>query len=182
MNISAVRTQLVYRIRRGGVPGCLGALCLIAALVFFVLEVIPANNRLENLATRRQSLQDRAAQGAQLVVLTPTQQLASFYSAFPSGTAIPDVLASIAQIATEQQVALELGEYAMLREQGARLDQLRITLPVKGTYLQLRTLIAQALHAQPALSLQSLTVRRGKVAQDAVDGRIVFLLFLEHTP
>ena len=182
MNIRAARAQAFYLIRRGGVPGCLGALCLVAALVFFVLEVMPTTDRVANLASRKQALQARKAQGPGLVAHTPAQQLANFYSAFPPGSAIPDVLARIEQIAREQQLELELGEYAMVREPGARLDQLRITLPVKGSYLQIRKLIAEALHTQAALSLESLSVRRAKVAQDAVDGRIVFLLFLEHAP
>ena len=42
MNIRTARLQAFYLIRRGGLPGCLGALCLVAALVFFVLEVMPA--------------------------------------------------------------------------------------------------------------------------------------------
>ena len=182
MNIRARRAQFAYLIRRAGVPGCFGALCLLAALVFSVLEVMPATDRLANLELRTVALQERKAQGKGLVVLTPAQQLASFYSGFPPGAAIPDVLARIEQIASEQQMTLELGEYALVREQGARLDQLRITLPVKGSYLQMRKLVAEVLRAQPALSLESLTVRREKVAQDAVDGRIVFLLFLERAP
>ncbi len=182
MNIRTARLQAFYLIRRGGLPGCLGALCLVAALVFFVLEVMPATDRVANLASRRLALQERKAQGTSLVALTPAQQLARFYRGFPPGSAIPDVLARIEQIATEQQLDLELGDYAMVREPGARLDQLRITLPVKGSYLQIRKLIAEVLHTQAALSLDSLTVRRAKVAQDTGDGRIVFLLFLEHAP
>ena len=182
MNIRAARAQAFYLIRRGGIPGCLGALCLVAALVFFVLDVMPTTDRVANLALRTQALQARKAQGPSLVAQTPAQQLANFYTAFPPRSAIPDVLAHIEQIATEQQLELELGEYTMQREPGARLDQLRITLPVKGSYLQIRKLIAEVLHTQGSLSLESLSVRRAKVGQDVVDGRIVFLLFLERAP
>ncbi len=182
MSTSAWRGRAAYVVRRGGVPAWLGAGCLLAALVFLGMEVLPASAQLADLRARRVALAAQQARGPGLVVLTPAQQLARFYAGFSGGPAIPDALARLYQIATEQQLALELGEYAITREQGARLDQFRITLPVKGSYLQLRRFISAALLEQPALSLESLSVRREKVAQDMVDGRIVFLLYLEHAP
>jgi hypothetical protein len=163
-------------------PSWLGTVCILAAFVFFVVEVMPASDRLAKFIARAATVKAQQALGQGAIVLSPAQQLAAFYSSFPQGAAIPDVLAGIYQIATEQQLSLEIGEYAMFREQGARLDQFRITLPVKGSYLQVRKFIGEVLHAQPALSLENFAVRREKLAQDAVDGHIVFLLFLEHAP
>lgn len=182
MKAAVMLARLGYVLRRGGMPAWLGLFCLAAAMGFFVLDVIPATDQLSNLNQRREAALSQKAQSQGAHKLTPAQQLSAFYGGFAKGVTIPDVLAGMHQIATEQQLALEIGEYSMTREQGAGLDQFRITLPVKGSYLQVRKFIAEALVAQPALSLESLSVRREKVAQDAIDGRIVFLLFLEHAP
>jgi Tfp pilus assembly protein PilO len=182
MNGTAWSGRLAYLVRRGGVPAWAGLACLAAALVFFLLVIMPTSDLLAQLNYRKQAAQAQQAKGKAEPVLTPAQQLAVFYKDFPAGSAIPEVLARTYQIAGEQQLALELGEYVMNREQGARLEQFRITLPVKGSYPQVRKFVSEVLLAQPALSLQSLTVRRDKVALDVVDARVVLVLFLERAP
>jgi hypothetical protein len=171
-----------YFLRRIGVPGWLGTLCLVAALAFLSVQVLPAFDHLATLERRQAAAQAKLAQqaGGPGAILTPAQQLAAFYGDFPQGAKIPDVLARIHDIAEEQKLALELGEYALSKAQGGRLDQFRITLPVKGPYPQVRKFAAEALAELPALSLESLSLRREKVAEGAVEGRIVFLLFVEH--
>ena len=57
---------------------------------------------------------------------------------------------------------------------------MRITLPVKGSYPQIRRFAAAAMAALPTLSLQSAQLRRDKIGDDRVEGRLVFVLFMEH--
>ena len=183
MNAGAWQARGTYFLRRIGVPGWLGLLSLAAALAFLLVEALPAADRLARLSQRQATAQARLTQQAAeggTAALTPSQQLAAFYRDFPQGAKIPDVLARIHDIADEQKLALELGEYALTKAQGGRLDQFRITLPVKGAYPQVRKFAAEALVALPSLSLESLSLRREKVAEGTVEGRIVFLLFLEH--
>ena len=184
MSAHVWQSRLGYIVRRIGLPGWLGLLSLAAALVFLVIEVLPGVDSLTRIGERVSNAQTRLAypvnEGG--AVLTPAQQLAAFYRDFPRGAKIPDVLARIHDIADEQKLALELGEYALTKTPGSRLDQFRITLPVKGTYPQVRKFAADTLTAIPALSLESLSLRREKVTEGNVEGRIVFLLFLEHGP
>jgi Tfp pilus assembly protein PilO len=182
MNFSALRTRIAYLIRRGGWPSWIGLMCLAVMSVVYFAEVLPESSRLSELQLRKDALVAQQSLDGGVVKLTPSQQLAEFYRGFPLGTTIPDVLARINQVAIDQQLALEFGEYAMAREQGGRLDQFRITLPIKGRYVQIRKFIAEVMLAHPSLSLESLSVRREKVAQEMIEGRIVFLLFLEHAP
>jgi hypothetical protein len=82
-------------------------------------------------------------------------------------------------MAAAQELSLEVGEYALSQAPEGQLDRYRITLPLKGGYRPLRQFVAQALAAIPALSLESLSLRREQVADAAAEARVVFVLFLE---
>ncbi len=182
MSVGAVRTRIAYLLLRGGWPAWLGLLCLAAVIGYCVLEVLPAFNRLAEVRERKEMLTVQQATVGGTVRRSAPQQLEDFYRDFPVGTTVPDVLAGINQIALDQQLALEFGEYSMGREQGARLDQFRITLPIKGHSVQVRKFIAEVMIAHPALALEILSVRREKASQDGIEGRVVFSLFVEHSP
>jgi hypothetical protein len=181
MTKNAWYLHTAYLIRRGGLPAWFGLLALALASFFYVFEILPTVDLLAQLRLRQVAVQEQLAKPQGTVVLTPAQQLSSFYNDFPPGSDVSEVLSRVWQIANEQQLTLELGEYAMTHEQGARLDQLRITLPLKGSYSQVRKFAFEILRTQPALSLQSLTVRREKLAQDVVDARVILVLFLKNS-
>ena len=179
------QARLGYWTRRLGWPGGLGALLLLAALILLQMQLLPAMQRLSDASRRASAAQQRLTQQASTpdkVALTPTQQVNAFYEAFPSPPDVPDILASVYQIAAAKKLELDLGEYTLTRQPGARLDRLRITLPVKGSYTQVRQFTADALAEQSALARESVSVRREKVTDDLANGRIVFLLFVEHAP
>jgi hypothetical protein len=182
VNAQAWRLRAVYGLRRLGLPGAMGALCLLALLAFLLLEARPAAQRVAGFAKRQAALQQRAALQAAPdgVARTPGQQLLAFYEDFPVSAEIADVLAGVHAIAQAQQLSLDLGEYAVVKTPGARLDRVRITLPLKGGYPQLRQLVFEALRQYPALALESLSLRRDKVSDEVLDGRLVFMLYVEH--
>lgn len=183
MSARVWQARLAYGVRRAGWPGWLGVAALAGFALFGVLEVLPAQQRLQGQGARLDAAQTRLTQqGADKsgMALTPTQKLAAFYTEFPASEEVPDILSQVYAIATEQQLALELGEYSLNKVQGARLDQLRITLPLKGAYPQVRRFMAEVLVQHPFMALQNVSLRREKVGEDAVTGRIVFVLFLEH--
>jgi hypothetical protein len=182
VNAQAWRLRAAYALRRLGLPGAVGALCLVVLLGLLLLEVRPAAQRVAGLADRKAALQRRAAQQAAPdgAPHTPAQKLQAFYEDFPATAEIADVLAGVHEIAETQKLALDLGEYSMVKTPGARLDRVRITLPIKGGYPQLRQFVFEALRLHPSLALESLSLRRDKVSEEALDGRIVFMLYVEH--
>jgi hypothetical protein len=182
VNAQAWRLRAAYALRRLGLPGALGALCLLAALAVLLLEARPAAQRVAGFAQRQAALQQRAAEPSEPVgaARTPGQQLLAFYEDFPATSEIADVLAGVHAIAQAQQLSLDLGEYAVVKTPGARLDRVRITLPVKGGYEPLRQLVFEALRLYPSLALESLSLRRDKVSDEVLDGRLVFMLYVEH--
>ena len=185
MKAALWQARLGHWTRRLNWPGGLGGLLLLAALILLQTQLLPAVQRLSDTSQRATAAQQRLTQQAtpaDKIALTPTQQVDAFYDEFPAPAEVPDILASVYQIAATKKLELDLGEYALTRQPGARLDRLRITLPVKGSYTQLRQFATDALYEHSALSLESLSVRREKVSEDQANGRIVFLLFVEHAP
>lgn len=181
MKALALRRQVVYGLRRLGPPGWLGLLLTLAAVASLLAVVVPgleARARLDADLVDAQEKLSSCTSGA--AALSPAQRLASFYGEFPTAERVPDELARLFKLADAHHLTLDVGEYGLVHSQGGRLDQFRITLPIKGQYPDIRAFTSEALEAVPALSLESLALRREKVAENGVDGRIVFLLFVEH--
>jgi hypothetical protein len=181
MNMLATRHRALYALRRIGVPGWLGLACGAAASAALLLVVLPAmaqRDRLDAEIAASQEKLSNCTTGS--VELSPAQRLASFYGDFPTAERVPDELERLFKFAEAHRIELDTGEYAFVRAQGGRLDQFRITLPIKGSYPEIRAFAAEALESVPALSLESLALRREKVAEATVDGRVVFLMFVEH--
>lgn len=184
MTLESIRHWAGYGLRRGGLPGWIGLLALAVAGGYAAGTLLPMAEQLGSLERRIAGLagQLREEGTAQAPAVTTGQQLASFYRDFPAEQGIPDVLARLHDLAAAEELALEVGEYALAPAPEGQLDRYRITLPVKGGYRQVRQFVAQALAAVPALSLESLSLRREQVAEAAAEARIVFVLFLEHRP
>lgn len=109
----------------------------------------------------------------------PETQLAGFYRAFPKGGTTPDWLQKIYDAASSHGLSLDQGEYILLSDGAAKLDQYRIVFPVKGTYPQLRSFSDEVLRAVPAIALEAVSFKREKVADGSVEARLTFLLYLE---
>jgi hypothetical protein len=181
MNGLVLRRQTLHGLRRLGPPGWLGLILVVAAIVCLLAVVVPAleqRGRLDADIADAQEKLSTCTSGA--AILSPAQRLASFYGEFPTAERVPDELARLFKFAEAHNLTLDVGEYGLVRSQGGRLDQFRITLPIKGQYPDIRAFASEALEAVPALSLESVALRREKVADNTVDGRVVFLLFVEH--
>ena len=183
MNATRLKQWTTYVLQRIGVPGWIGMAATVAAIGYAALVVQPAVARQARLDARIQEAAatlDCTSSGDGAGRLTPAQQLAVFYRLFPRNAAVPELLTKINSLAGEQKLVLETGEYALTPSSGGQLDQLRITLPVRGSYPQIRRFTAAALATLPSLSLQSAQLRRDKIGDDRVEGRLVFVLFMEH--
>lgn len=180
MNVRALHRQMRYALRRLGMPGWIGLALVATAVAYLLLVALPAAARRDQLDAEVAASQEKLSNCTTGAELSPAQRLASFYGDFPTAERVPDELARLFKFAESHKIELDVGEYTFVRAQGGRLDQFRITLPIKGAYPDIRAFAADALEALPALSLESLALRREKVADDTVDGRVVFLMFVEH--
>jgi hypothetical protein len=182
MNTALLRRRLAYAFMRLGLPGVFGLALLLGAAGYALAILLPTvaqvdklDQRIADATIKLQTAKDARAAAP----LTPTEQLLAFYQAFPKGATVPDLLGKIYAIAGEQKLSLEIGEYVLTKSRSGRLDQFRITFPVKGSYPQIRKFVGAALATAPALALESIQMKRDKVGDGVADARIVFLLYLE---
>lgn len=172
--------RIAHALRRAGWPGWLGLALALAGIGYGLLVVVPAQERLAELRAALETDRQRLAAAPTLKSgASPGQKLAAFYGGFPKGASITDELDRIFKAAAARKVDLDVGEYSLAHSQEGRLEQYRIVFPVKGAYPDIRAFAASTLAAAPSLALESMTLRREKVLDPLVDGRLVFVLYLE---
>ncbi len=177
MNAALLKRHITFRLKQLGRPGALGAVLLLAVAVYAIVVVIEFDSVEQRIRAGEEKL--RAAAAGRSGPLTPAEQLAAFYQAFPGGATVPDVLGKIYGVAGAQNLSLDIGDYSLARAQSGRLDQFRITFPVKGSYPQIRKFVGAALATAPALALESIQFKRDKVGDAVVEARVEFLLYVE---
>jgi Tfp pilus assembly protein PilO len=108
----------------------------------------------------------------------PGAQLDTFYEFFPARATLPDWLLRIYGAAEQQGVVLELCEYKLVQEKGSRLVRYQITLPVKGSYEQIRGFIAAVLNEVPAAVIDDIGLKREAIGARNLEARLKLTLFL----
>lgn len=172
--------HLRREVARIGLAGIAGIGLVVFAMAFYFLGVRPADRALEALRAEAGALERQLRTGGSLVAVeaTPAEELATFYAFFPSATTTPDWLRRINDAATSNGIVLESGEYRMQRADGTRLRRYEITLPIKGSYAQIRAFVAGVLGAVPAAVLEEVTLRRDRVESARLEARVRFTLYV----
>lgn len=165
-----------------GLPGVLGVGLLVLALAALFSVVLPARKDLERSRMAQERRAEQAARvqagGGAKPPQTRADQLKTFYGAFPTEIAAADALQSIYDAANQNGVALPHGEYSMAVDHSSRLARYNITLPVLGSYEQIRGFIAAALAAVPALALEHVDFQRQKIGDSQLEAKLRMTLFL----
>ena len=169
----------VARISREGTVGlALLALCL----AFYLSALRPTQVRLDQLRANMASLHEKLQNTTKAMHAnqdTPAEQLATYYKFFPAQSSTPVWLDKIYKAARDQNIRLEQGEYRANREKAGKLIRYQITMPVKGTYLQLRKFLAAVLTEIPIASLDHISFERQKIGDEAIDAKIKLTLYLD---
>lgn len=176
--------RLRWRLKAGfaylGWPGSVGLGLLALALVGYQTVLLPAQDRLANLRTQisNQRAQIAKNKAMQTAMPAPEDNLLDFYRRFPVHVAAPDVLEKLYTAAADAGIALEQGEYRPETAKGDKLDRYQITLPVTGSYPQIRKFIARLLVDLPAISLDGVSFQRQKIGDAQVESQIKLTLYL----
>ncbi len=150
--------------------GLLGLGLLVLAGVIRPLEA-----RLERLETRLWADGRKATESTRRG--TPSAKLAAFYGYFDRKESQVDWLAKLYGSAQAAGLNLRAADYRRLDTDG-RVIRYEITLPLSGTYAQLRTFLEDVLEENPILSLDQLSMRRKRVNDTLVDAEAVLTIHL----
>lgn len=153
-----------------GAAGVLGLGILISCAFFFGTVVLPAERQLQAQRSDAQRLQDRSSQ-------RPTSadpradRLPEFQNLFPPLNTLSDELERLYAAARDADLRLRQAEYR-LEGRGSGLTAYRITLPVHGSYLQLRRFLDTVLRDMPITSVDGLRFERKKAAEAQLDAEV----------
>jgi len=178
MNAAIARLRAaVEQLGRAGVVG----IALVAfAVAFYFSAVAPLATELAGLRVEADDLERRLQPGGLSggAKGTPAEQLATFYAFFPSPQSSPDWLGKINAAARAKGLVLRSGEYKLERSADQKLARYQITLPVAGSYAQIRGFVGQVLADVPAAALEEITLRRESVSSSTLEARIRLTLYL----
>lgn len=173
-NIKRFRQHLGWQ----GMAG-IGLGLLSIGLSYFMIQ--PALLEIGNLRQELTFLQKAPRSSARPLHIEterPEAQLAAFYHFFPARESAPVWLEKIHQSASAHQLVLDQGDYRVSQDKDRKITRYQITLPVSGSYVQIRNFLAAVLADIPAASLDAVRFQRQKAADSQVTAEIKLTVFL----
>lgn len=159
-----------------GAVGMLALIALAGCAGFHVALIQPLEQESASLAAAL-DLQPKARARDQ--VRTPAASAADFYRFLEASERIDESLARLNGIASASGLELRSADYR-LGESKTRLERYEISLPVQGTYAQIRLFVEAALRELPSLSLDRATLRRKNAAETRIEAELVLTLHRLH--
>lgn len=168
--------RLAHRL---GWSGMLGMLLLAASAIVFGLAVKNEEARLQQIEHQATSLRARIQEAARggITLNGAEAQLVEFYDFFVFDQ-LTGWLEKIYVAATKQGLTLEQGQYRTALDKTGKLIRYEITLPVKGSYVQIRGFIDAVLMEVPVAALEDVGFKREMIDSPGVEAHIKFTLFL----
>lgn len=157
-----------------GVPGKLGLLAVLGALVYLAAVVQP----------KAADLRERVLHNEQLRIAIAREQaqadMKSGANAHSPALApeAADVLRHLNEIAARAGLELERGEYRLTDARGAKYRAYQFTFPIYGSYSEVRDFLTRALNDVPALALVSVQMRRDSIDSSELEAVLGFTLYL----
>lgn len=139
-----------------GASGLAAAALLAGATLFFALVVKPMQAKNETLAA---AVQSQARSSAAASASSATDKLAALYRFLDKEEATTDWLAKLYAIAKATGVDMKTANYRT-QKAGNRVERYEITLPLTGSYGQIRDFMKRSLAEIPVLSLDQVTLKR----------------------
>ncbi len=108
---------------------------------------------------------------------TAAAELWRFHNLFPGVGELADQLEAVYALARAARLELHQGEYR-LEAPGPGLAAYRITLPLRGTYPQVREFVSGVLEKMPVVSVDAVRFERKKVGDAQLEAQVRLTLYL----
>jgi len=165
--------------------GLAGVGLIVFALGFAAVTLLPARQRaaqlqddVTELRARLRAVGEGGTPGAAPVPAPRATQLENFYAFFPPVDTLPDWVGRIHTAAARNGLTLDSGDYLLERRKEQRLAQYQVSLPVRGSYGQIRGFVAEVLQKVPAAALDDIVLKRESIGAPALEARIRWVIYL----
>ncbi len=161
---------------RLGVPGVLATVLSLLALLL-LLWVLPAQE--QALQQQREALRERRLALQQQAQRQQGQDPRQFLQSLPPDSARQARIAALLALASEAGLPWPRSEFRYQAEPALGLAQYRIAMTAQGNYEQLRRYVQEALQRDPALSLESIKVRRLRPTEPLLNAEFSWVLYMQ---
>lgn len=171
----------LYRLRhRLGFAGLAGLAVAAGGLAVYLFAVLPAERQAQSGAAQLLHLRMQPKTPS---VAEPSRRgdgaaLAEFYGQFPAMHTLPGLLKTLHALAQKHGITLARADFKFSRAEGEKLLRYEITLPVKCSYLHLRSFIDEAARKLPTMGLSEISLKREAVGDSMVQAKLNFVLYL----
>ena len=170
---------LKYQLQRLQWQGITGIALLLASLLLTVGMLIPQVKSTNALTTEIEKLRrEMPRHQGKWIDHSPQASLNTFYRFLPPENEANAILATVLSIAGDNGLAPDKGEYVLVRNSQAAYSRYQISLPVRGSYLEIRKFVSQVLNAVPSIALTDISFKRPSIDSGEVEARLRWTLFL----
>jgi Tfp pilus assembly protein PilO len=162
---------LGYGLRRLGWPAAVGAGLAVFAAVFWFSGLREAQAQLAQTQAEIVALRDGRTIDRDAERLGVQARLAEFREFFPPAAAVPETLASIHDAAQAHGVLLERAEYKETRDKASPLVRYQVSLPLRGSYPQIRAWLADVMNGNASAVLEDFALKRDEVGSETLEAR-----------
>ena len=185
MDIGKARAEIGFRLhqtylRLGWAAAVAGALLALALLEFFSIT-LPTRESAADLEVQAVRLRESPRSGREIKRHSdnsPAAQIEAFERFLPPATDINRVVGEVLAAAEAEGLVLERGDYRLADETGLDVMRYQITLPVKGSYANIKNFVRRALRDVPSLALDGIALQRQNVGEAAIEAQIRLSIFL----
>jgi hypothetical protein len=165
-----MRARLEAGLRRLGTAGVLGLGVLLACAGFWLTALQPLE---EELAAQRLAAERLRARVPYQPVSSSgrAEELRRFQALFPRSDRLTDEVERLHGMGRAAGLELAQGEYRLERRP-VGLWAYRVTLPVSGTYPQLRDFVSAVLKDMPVASIEALRLERKRAADTQLQAQL----------
>lgn len=174
------RAGIERALRRLGLPGVAAIGVLLACAAFWVSAIHPLTERRDAARAQARALEFRLAR-APGKAPSPEGGLETFYRFFADGKGATDRLQTIFALAKKSGIELRKGSYRYNGPVGERLVRYEVSLPLRGSYAQIRRFLASVLNDIPVASLDRVGFEKKSIGDAKVEAKVIFTLFLART-
>ena len=148
-----------------GVMGLAAVVVFAAAGLFFTLVLQPMKDK-------HRVLEARASAASPASQSQSGDKLNAVYAYLNKPETTTDWLAKLYAIGHATGVELQSASYKTQATDASRLERYEITIPLTGSYTQMRDFLKRALVEIPILSLDQITLKRESRRQDTVQAEV----------
>lgn len=169
-------------LRRIGRTGAAGCVLLGGAAVFYFSTLRPAQEDLAALQDRLERMEARGRADVAVRSSVEPSRMDQFMEFFPPLDTAPRWLKQLYSIAEREKLELLTGTYRVSEDPALPLARYTISLPVRGSYTQIRRFIAATLTEVQIASLEGVVLKRDKVSDSTVEASVILTLHLQAAP